>query len=173
MKKIVFMMLAASVLVFTGCTKVGPPGPQGPQGPAGYDGNANVIGSDPFTVSSWSYDGTLKAYTATFSSPDITPDIVDYGSVSIFKEYNTNVWTNLPDLNDGAATVYDFYDGGFTIYVQNLDGSAPAFPGTVTFRTVVISSSLRDANPNTDWTNYKEVMQAIGQKTDDASPATF
>lgn len=159
MKKIGFMLLAASVLIFSGCTKTGPPGPQGPQGPAGYDGNANVVGSDPFTVSSWSLDGNI--YYADFTSPDITADIANYGSVSIFKYYPDLGWTNLPDINGITSTVYNFYSGGFSLYVQNSDGTIPAFPAVANYRIVVIESSLREANPDTDWTDYKQVMDVL------------
>lgn len=150
------MLLASSLFVFTGCVKTGPPGPQGAQGP---QGNANVIGSDPFTVSSWSKTG--NTYSADFSSGDITPAIVDLGIVSIFKKYGTNEWSPLPDINGKTSTVFNFYDNGFSIYIQNSDGTDPGFPGSVTFRMVVISSSLRQANPNTDWRNYNEVMKVL------------
>ncbi|MCF8451136.1 MAG: collagen-like protein [Taibaiella sp.] len=159
MKKIILLLLASSVFIFTGCVKTGPPGPQGSQGPQGPQGNANVIGSDPFTVSSWSKTG--NTYYADFSSPDITTAIVDNGIVSVFKSYGANEWSPLPDISGKTSTVFNFYDNGFSIYVQNSDGTEPLFPGAVTFRMVVISSSLRQANPNTDWNNYKETMAAI------------
>jgi hypothetical protein len=162
MKKIVFMLLAAATLIATGCTRVGPVGPQGPQGQQGPQGNANVIGSNPFTVSSWSRTG--NTYFADFTSSDITPAIVDYGIVSIFKGYGTNQWSPLPDINGRTSTVFNFYDGGFSIYTENSDGSEPAFPGNVTFRMVVISSSLREANPNTNWKSYTEVMKVLNKQ---------
>lgn len=161
MKKIFLLLIAASALIFTGCTKTGPPGPQGPQGP---QGNANVIGSAPFTVSSWTYESGINMYTATFSSGDITPDIVDYGIVSVFKNYGTTSqpeWTPLPDANGNISTVFNFYDGGFKIYIQTTDGSTPPAPGVITFRMVVISSSLKNAHPNTDWKNYNQTMAAL------------
>jgi len=161
MKKIVLMLFAAATLVATGCTRVGPVGPRGPQGQQGPQGNANVIGSNPFTVSSWSRNG--NTYFADFSSSDITSDIVDFGIVSVFKSYGTNEWSPLPDINGKTSTVFNFYDNGFSIYVQNSDGSEPAFPGNVTFRMVVISSSLREANPNTNWKSYTETMKVLNK----------
>lgn len=169
MKKIFLLLIAASAFVFTGCTKTGPPGPTGPQGP---QGNANVIGSKPFTVTNWTYETSINMFTATFSSSDITPDIVDFGIVSVFKSYGTNQtpeWTPLPDVNDNISTVYNFYDGGFKIYVQSTDGSTPPPPGAVTFRMVVISSSQMKANPNTNWHNYKEVMNVMNGNTAEAA----
>ena len=169
MKKIAFMLLAAGVLIFSGCTKTGPPGPQGvqgPQGPQGPQGNANVIGSEPFTVSAWSKNGNM--YFADFSSADITADIVDYGIVSVFKSYATTAgpeWSPLPDINGNVSTVFNFYDNGFSIYVQNTDGSTTSHPGSVTFRMVVIAPALKQAHPNTDWKNYGEVMKVLHSET--------
>ncbi|MBX2907134.1 MAG: hypothetical protein KF744_13900 [Taibaiella sp.] len=159
MKKVAFMLLAASVLIFSGCTKTGPPGPQGVQGP---QGNANVIGSDPFTVSLWSQDG--NSYRADFNSSDITADIVDRGIVSVFKSYGTSSnpeWSPLPDINGNVSTVFNFRDGAFTIWVANTDGTVTSFPGSLTFRMVVVAPALKQANPNTDWKNYNEVMRVL------------
>jgi hypothetical protein len=171
MKKIFLLLIAASAFIFTGCRKTGPMGPQGPAGPQGPQGNANVIGSDPFTVTSWTYESGINMYTATFSSSDITPAIVDFGIVSVFKNYGTTSnpdWTPLPDVNDNISTVFNFHDGGFKIYVQSTDGSTPPAPGAVTFRMVVISSSLKQAHPNTNWNDYNQVMQAMNSSAANA-----
>jgi hypothetical protein len=162
MKKTVLMLLAASVFVFSGCTKTGPPGPQGIQGVPGPQGNANVNGSDPFTVSSWSKNGNM--YFADFSSNNITTDIVDHGMVAVYKSYSTSAgpeWSPLPDINGKTSTVFNFYDNGFSIYIQNADGTDPGFPGTITFRMVAVSPAFRQAYPNNDYKNFKETVKAI------------
>lgn len=168
MKKLVLLLLAGSLLVGAGCTKTGPVGPQGPKGATGatgqngldgLDGNANVVGSAPFTVSTWSLSGNV--YSADFSHADITPAIVDKGIVQIFKSYGTNEWTCLPDINGKTSTVFNFYDNGFTIYIQNSDGTTPANPGSQVFRVVVISASNKQAHPNTNWSNYTEAVAAL------------
>lgn len=161
------MLLAAGVIIFSGCTKTGPPGPQGVQGAQGPQGNANVIGSDPFTVSAWSKDGNM--YYADFTSSDITKNIVEYGVVSIFKLYDLGrgeEWSPLPDVNGNVSTVFNFFTNGFSIYVQNTDGSLTSFPGNVTFRMVVIAPAFKQAHPNTDWRNYKQVMEVLNEKTE-------
>jgi len=152
-------MLAGSLLIVNGCAKKGPKGDPGPQG------NANVIGSAPFTVYSTGWTLANGLYSASFSDPDITPTIVDRGVVEIFKSYGTNEWTNLPDIdpNGITSTVFDFYDNGFTIYVQNSDGSTPN-PGTQIFRTVIISPSQKQAHPHTNWKNYNEAIAALNSK---------
>ena len=115
-------------------------------------------------MSTWTYTSSGTAgygyYSATFTDQDITTSVADRGVVEIFKEYGTE-WTNLPDINGNTSTVFNFYAGGFTIYIQNADGTNPASPGTVIFRTVVISPSNRLAHPNTNWKNYTEAMAAI------------
>ncbi len=169
MRKSVLLLSAAVVLFSAACTKTGPQGPQGVQGPqgqtgatgpAGVDGNANVVGSAPFTVTDWTRNGNV--YYADFSLPTITSSVVNSGIVEVFKKYGTTDWTNLPDISGKTSTVFNFYNGGFSIYVQNSDGTLPTYPGTQTFRTVVITSSQRMANPKTNWKNYKEATIAAG-----------
>ena len=156
MKKIILMMLAGSLLMLNSCTKSGPQGPQGAQGP---QGNANVLGAQPFSVINWNFASNV--YSATFTDADITSDIVNTGVVEVYKQYPDGSWTNLPDINGVVTTVYNFYEGGFVISVLTTDGSVTPAPGTVTFRTVIISSSQRQANPNTNWKNYNEALTAI------------
>jgi hypothetical protein len=169
MKKLILMLAAGSLILFNSCTKTGPQGPVGPQGPtgptgpAGQNGNANVIGSGKtFTVNNWQYSTTNNYYYASFSDPDITSDVVDGGIVEMFRLYTSNNhWANLPDINGNTSIVFDFGLNAFTIYVQALDGSVPANPGSITFRDVVITPSQRQANPNTDWKNYNQVMKVV------------
>ncbi len=155
MKKLILATLAAGMLLGASCTKQGPVGPQGPTG------NANVIGSDHVTVSSWAKTG--NTYSATFAYADITQSIANFGLVEVYKLYTSdNSWTNLPDINSGISTVFNFAPGTYTIYVESIDPTfVTPFPGTITFRVVVIPSSVRQANPNTNWKNYDEAMRAM------------
>ncbi len=151
-------LIAISVLFIASCSRKGDTGPQGPQG------NANVRGSSSFTVSAWELSG--NTYHASFTDADITSDIVNYGAVEVYKFYSAdNSWTNLPDMNGNTSTVFNFYNSGFTIYISNVDGSLPAFPGSLTFRAVAIASSFKQAHPNTNWKNYNEAMTAISGAT--------
>lgn len=168
MKKLFFLLLAGSAIFFNSCTKTGPMGPQGQTGAQGPQGNANVIGSDAFSVSSWTL--TNSVYSASFTDADITSDVDAHGVVEVFKLYSDGTWTNLPDINGKTSTVFNFSTGAFDIYIQNSDGTVPANPGTQTFRVVVIAPSQRQAHPNTNWKNYNEAMAAIN--ADKASSAT-
>ncbi len=151
------VLVAGSLLTFGSCVKSGDRGPQGPTGPTG---NANVIGvGKQFTVSAWALTGTT--WSADFADQDITSDIVNNGVVEMYKQY-TSGWTNLPDINNGQSTVFDFYTGGFTIYIQNLDGTSSANPGSIIFRDVIISASQKQAHPHTNWSNYNETVATLG-----------
>jgi len=161
MKKILFVLIAGSALIFNSCTKTGPQGPQGATGATGAQGNANVIGSDPFVPNWGAYSISNHWYTVSYTDNDITTDVVDRGIVQIFKSYGTNTWTPLPDISGITSTVFDFYDLGFTLYIQNSNGSQPATPSGNQYRVVVVSPSNRMAHPNTDWRNYEEATAAI------------
>lgn len=168
MKKILLMMIAGSFLFFGSCVKSGPVGPQGPQGP---QGNANVYGTEPFTVSSWAHpnngtaSGDLSSYYASFTDADITTAVADRGSVEIFLYYpEDKTWKNLPDIYGGTQFSFRFSQGGFEIYFTNVDGSNPSFPGTYTFRAVAIAPAFKEAHPNTNWKNYNEAMAALNSK---------
>lgn len=69
-----YLIVAFSVLVFTGCQNEGTPGP------AGLDGqNATVYYSEWFAPSAWS--GTSGDWYFNASAPDLTKDIVESGVV--------------------------------------------------------------------------------------------
>lgn len=175
MKKIVLVLVAGSLLVFNSCTKTGPQGPQGPAGPqgqagatgpAGPQGNANVVGNGKsFSVpaSTWAFNSTANYYSVDFSDPDITTDVVNGGIVEMFRYYSSSdSWSNLPDINGNQVIVFNFYLGGFSIFIQTTDGSAPVAPtSAIIFRDVVITPSQRQAHPNTNWKNYSEATSAL------------
>jgi hypothetical protein len=177
MKKLIFTMLAGSMLVFNSCSKTGPQGPAGPQGiqgatgPAGPAGNANVLGSDPFTVNvgTWLFSSSDNAFYTSFTDADITNAVAAHGVVQVYLFYpGDGTWRSLPDIVNGTQFYDRFSSGGFEIYYGNVDGTTPTAPTTnFTFRVVVISPSQRQAHPNTNWKNYNEAMAAL--KSDNAS----
>ncbi len=162
MKRIALLLLAVgSLFVFDGCRKTGP------QGPAGKDGNANVIGEDPFSVTTWTYTTNATgsgdmAYYADFSDPNITSSVASFGLVVVYIRYPDGTWKNLPDILNGTTFSYAVKSGGFSLYFSNVDGTTPVYPGAQTFRVVVVPSSYKQAHPNTDWKNYEEVSRLLG-----------
>ncbi len=177
MKKLALVLLAGSFLVFSSCTKTGPQGPQGPQGATGAtgangaDGNANVLGSNPFSVSTWTFSSANNAYYASFTDADITASVADKGVVEAYLYYPSDgTWRALPDIVNGTQFYMRFSSGGFEIYYSMVDGTTPLMPGTFTFRVVVISPSNKQSHPNTNWKNFNEAIAA--QKDANAAPAS-
>ena len=152
------MLLAGSLFVFYGCTKTGS---QGPQGPAGQNGNADVIGTQPFTSAAWSFVSANNDFEATYTDADITAAVADSGLVIMYIQYTDGSWRNLPDILNGTEFSFGFYQGGFVIHYFDVDGSAPTMPSSETFRTVIVPSSVRKANPGTKWNNYNETVSVL------------
>ncbi len=70
----IYLLLAITVITFTGC------GQEGPQGPAGVDGqNAAVYYSEWFSPTVWS--GTSGDWYFSASAPDLTQNTVENGVV--------------------------------------------------------------------------------------------
>lgn len=164
MKKTITTVITGLVLTlgltFTSCKKA-EKGDTGPAGTNGTNGNANVIGTNVVTVSTWAASGSVWESTITFSG--ITSNVVDKGIVSVFVLYGTSWWA-LPDLNGKNSTQYGFGIGFVKLLNSNSDGTTPANPGTQTFRIVVVSPSNRIANPNVNWNNYAEVKKVLNLK---------
>lgn len=157
-------LFLASLLIMgaiTSCKKVeGPKGDKGDTGAMGAQGNANVISSSEGTItaSNWTQSGTQ--WYCTMNLLAITQNIVDKGLVQVFVKYG-NEWWALPDQNGINQTSFGFAVGTVTLMNQNVNGTTPANPGNMTTRVVVISPSQLSENPNTDWTDYQQVKQAL------------
>jgi len=148
---------------YAGCQKgekgdPGPAGSNGANGTDGVDGNANVIGTNTVIVSNWNMTGSF--YTAEITASGITQDIVNTGLVSVFIKYGS-YWYSLPDINGKNSTSYGFSVGKVELFNQNSDYSVPVYPGSLTFRIVIISSTRIRANPGTDWNDYNEISSVF------------
>ena len=149
------------------CSKDGEAGPAGPAGANGINGtngtngNANVIGTNTLTVSSWTSSNNGALWSTSLSATGITQTIVDRGMVSVFIGDSSGAWTSMPYTIGNASWFYSFGVGFINIYKTNTNLAAIANPGSQTFRVVIISPSNRIANPNTDWKNYEQVKRAL------------
>jgi hypothetical protein len=157
MKKTLFTLLMGSALLLNSCVK----GDKGDTGPAGANGNANVYGTNSVTVTSWT--ATTGMYSAQIAVPDITSSVVGTGSVQVYLQYPSE-WDGLPDISNGNITAFGFYIGVVNIYVTAVNGGVPTYPGSLTFRVVVIPSSVRMAHPNANWKNYEETKAIMNLK---------
>lgn len=159
MKTIKIGIMALLIMVISSCKKE-VVGPQGEQGIQGEQGNANVIGTNEFTLNSshWTQSGDQWYSGATTTA--ITQDIVNSGLVQVFIKYGSEWWA-LPDQAGVNQTSFGYSNGSISILNQNTNGTTPPNPGTKTFRVVIISSGMILSNPDVDWSNYKDVEKAM------------
>lgn len=184
MKKTILKVTVSIItsLFFLSCSSDGAQGPAGPAGPAGtngingtngtngtngINGNANVLGSEPFTTASnnWTSSVGGRAWTATLTgATSITQNIVDKGMVIVFRRYITNgvtQWAPLPDTNININISYSYSLGAIQFLAQSTNDTSIPNPGAVTFRYVVISPTNLSANPNVNWKNFSEVKKVL------------
>lgn len=152
-------LLFLLILAFSGCRKEGPPG---------KDGNANVK-SSTITFSNWSWNSSGYYDYANFTWGAITSDIVNTGGVFVYESNGSGGWLPLPRTvflsnNYAQSQRFSYYQGGFTVIVQDSDLTPPANPGTWTIKVLAVASSVRRANPDLDWNNYEQVKVALGIK---------
>ena len=147
------------VSILPGCKKEGPPGP------AGKDGNANVK-STTHTFSNWYWNSSYAYDYADFTWGEITSDIVNSGSVFVYLSDGIGGWiplprTVFPSSSYSQSQRYVYYQGGFSIIVQDSDLTQPGNPGTWTIKVLSVAGSVRTANPDLDWNNYEAVKTAL------------
>jgi hypothetical protein len=169
MKKTIFKTAVVVLTAFMtfSCSKDGATGPAGANG---INGNANVVGSLPFSTASsnWGALNGGTVWTASMTGQTaITQSVVDKGIVSVFRKYTSGgvtEWSPLPDTNTNINISYNFGVGNITFYAQSTNGVVISNPGIITFRYVIITPSNKLANPNTNWKNYEEVKLALHLK---------
>ena len=166
MKKTIFKkaVILLTAIMTISCSKdgaTGPVGPAGATGAAGTNGNANVIGTNTVTISSWTSYASGSLWSGGLSATGITQSIVDKGIVSVFMQNTTGTWTALPYTIGNTSWFYDFGVGFVNINETNTNLAAIANPGSQTFRVVIISASNKAANPNTNWKDYNQVKEVL------------
>ncbi len=165
------ILLVASLICttsFIGCQK----GNTGPTGASGANGNTNVH-SYTFTVNTLDWLVAQKGYYyADIPFSQITQDIVDNGTVSMFYSLNstgTN-WIALPSaiVTSTLSLYYGFnYSlGNIRVYAENSTNGIITFPNPTYYKSVIISGTLRKLNPHTNWNNYNEVIKLINENTE-------
>ena len=175
MKKTIFktaIVLLTAIMTIS-CSKDGATGPVGANGIAGTNGingtngtngtngNANVIGTNTLTVTSWTSNSNGGLWSTSLSASGITQSIVDKGIVSVFIGDSSGSWTAMPYTLGNASWFYSFGVGFINIYKTNTNLAVIANPGSQTFRVVIISASNKAANPNTNWNNYDQVKEVL------------
>jgi hypothetical protein len=84
---IIYLLLAFTVITFSGCSK------EGPQGPAGLNGqNAAVYYSEWFSPTAWS--GSTGDWYFSASAPDLTQSVVENGVVLAYVWLNGDIYSS-------------------------------------------------------------------------------
>jgi hypothetical protein len=92
MKKHTQVLLFLLVGLCAGCSK----GTKGDPGPAGADGVANMY-TYQLNVNAGDWlGGSSGFYYVDYSFPAITADVINSGTVSMFKQGNLGVWIAMP-----------------------------------------------------------------------------
>lgn len=149
-----YLMLAA------GCK-----GEKGDVGPAGPTGNANVH-SIQFTVGTadWKVPNVSGLVYYTKTSPLITADVVSGGTVLLYYQFSSNIWTSLPE--DFVTNTNQPYS---IRYVHGLSGgigaleiylfSSNSIKFDAIFKAVIIDGTLDLSKVNIH--NYNDVREHL------------
>ena len=143
-------------------------GDTGAAGINGTNGNANVL-ANTLTVnpSDWHNSSANWEYYVDFTDDQITQDVVDNGTVSIFfSVFSGTGWQAIPytyyyNSTTSLSFGYNYILNGGSIFINISNTSTFTF-ATYTFKIVAIGGAQRKAHPHTNWNNYNEVKAALG-----------
>lgn len=159
MKKILSLLVLASIF-FVSCE-----GDPGPQGPPGQDG-VNVVGQ--------TFEATVdfgSEYSVFVEIPSGV-EVLDSDVILVYLlesvEDGEDVWSLLPQtfyLEGGGEVQYNYNHTTFDVNIYlhgniDLDELGPEFTDDQTFRMVVVPSDFA-LNSNVDLSNYQSVKAAL------------
>lgn len=155
-KTIKTLMLLAAITIFGGCAK------EGPAGEDGKDGNANVV-STTITSTDWTFND--PSWVLSLNYPAITQNIINSGAVLVYvkvgESYNQLPLTFYQSSSYSSSVEVSTFVGGLDLFWTDSDLIQPIYPGSQTFKIVVIASSGMIQNPNVDYSNYEEVCSTF------------
>ena len=164
LKKLLTLLLIANSIMIIGCTKEGDTGPVGPTGSQGQKGDPGP------EARTFSFNLTFNPGDNFKSYNGITG--VDTDDVMLFYVYyetlaSVDYWTALPVIIGGINYIPEFSDQSNIIFIntKKADGSTGSPWGvttTLSFKVVLIKSSLISEKPYVDYTNYQEVKETFG-----------
>ncbi len=161
--KILSVSLLA-ILLIIGCKKKTVTGPAGPQGVQGINGNANVTNTT-FTVTNWTATGYAYASDNLYV-PSLDLAILTSGLILVYYQTPSNIY-NLPFNNGTYMIAPEFGLNSLRIYSYRNDHAIfpdPSGGSAMIFRIVTIPSSIKKANPEINYNNYKAVAEAFNLK---------
>jgi hypothetical protein len=135
------VVILALGIVFTACKKQEIQGPKGDPGTPGISGNANITFTSNFFVNQvqWVGDTATGSQKVTINFSQLTQNVVDHGSVKVYKLSGT-VWSEVPFDTGDLLTQFGFDVGHLYLSYINIEGSpVPPAPATAQYRLVIIS----------------------------------
>jgi len=138
MKKILLLLLMASL--FTNCKK-GDTGPQGEPGINGKNGSANIQNyTFTTTTANWLLDQN-NVYVYNYPLSAITTNVMDQGAVMVYIKDATAGWIAMPITQQGVQINFAVRTGILEVNYSLSSGAAPSNPGGQQFRVVIIPNA--------------------------------
>lgn len=151
----------------------GPQGNTGATGAQGPEGNANVTAATvTITQAEWgAYSSAIWGYAVVVTDAAITADVVNNGTVEVFLGTSSasGVWDAIPTTVYLSSVSYSFnyqYKVGIVdlnIDLSNSTTTLTSIP-TYIFKIVAIGGAARQAHPHTNWHDYNQVKEALGNE---------
>lgn len=146
-KRILIGLIAAGVLLATGCTKE-----YYTEEYTIYEGLDMTLIDFNVKSANWQIWDVPNGnddegyFEAVLEVPEITQEVVDQGVVMVYRRYDENVWTPLPAMRtekteDGLYYTtyvdYEWQKGQISIFVTASDLFAGENPGNMSFRVAI------------------------------------
>ena len=154
--------MAILALTVSSCQKgdTGPAGSAGTNGTNGTNGVANITSAIyPVTPGSWSNPST-DVYTVSYTNSAISD--ANHDGIEVFISTNGSIWFGLPSTNlisSGDNVEFNYSNGQIEfLYIFT---SAPT--STLDFKVVVIPPAIMKQHPNTNWSDYNNVIKYCNQ----------
>lgn len=145
---------SAILLLFYSCSK-------GPTGEPGKDGVANLkVYTFHISNEDWTYNAFNVFYYCDLYVYDITPEVLDSGTVEVFVgDGNGTSWSAIPRTAGLIWIDYSYHEEYAEVHVGNIFGANPGNPGEQEFKVVVIPPLQREANPDVNWDDYNDIAK--------------
>ncbi len=124
--------------------------------------NVNTVQNYTFNIDSiqWEKDTANKQWSAVYTLP-ASANVS--GAVVLYVQDDSN-WAALPHVDYGITTEFGFNPVTKVVEVQAADAKAAILipnPGAMSFKLITIPPALKKANPDLNFTNYKDVEKVF------------
>lgn len=165
MKKVIFYLLAFTVVLFLSCT--GDRGPMGPEGPPGMDGEGIIGQTFEYDGINFDYEPGNNLWATVIDVPSEI-EVFDSDAILVFRvenEGDLETYSLIPQsffLDDGTITyVYNHTPNDIELMIDgnfNLSQLDPGFTDNQIFRFVVVPSAFAE-DPEVHIHNYLDLIE--------------